>query len=74
VVIPLRLHRAAIARIPNATLEVFPGGHAPFLESPEQFFPSLEKFVARVAPSGGGSGRTASGESDWVAGTLLEDF
>ncbi len=51
VVIPLRLHRAAIARIPDATLEVFPGGHAPFLESPDRFFPSLERFLARVAPS-----------------------
>ena len=52
VVIPLRLHRPAIARIPNATLEVFPGGHAPFLECPDRFFPSLERFLARVAPSG----------------------
>ncbi len=47
-VIPLRLHRAAIRRIPNATLEVFPGGHAPFLESPELFLPSLERFLERT--------------------------
>ncbi len=47
-VIPLRLHRAAIRRIPNATLEVFPGGHAPFLESPELFLPSLTRFLEQI--------------------------
>lgn len=47
-VIPLALVRAAIRRIPGAELEVFPGGHAPFLECPEQFEPALRRFLARV--------------------------
>jgi pimeloyl-ACP methyl ester carboxylesterase len=45
-VLPLRLNRPAIRRIPNARLEVYPGGHAPFLEAPEEFFASLRPFLA----------------------------
>jgi 4,5:9,10-diseco-3-hydroxy-5,9,17-trioxoandrosta-1(10),2-diene-4-oate hydrolase len=48
-VIPLALVRAAIRRIPGAELEIFPGGHAPFLECPERFEPVLRRFLARAA-------------------------
>jgi 4,5:9,10-diseco-3-hydroxy-5,9,17-trioxoandrosta-1(10),2-diene-4-oate hydrolase len=47
-VLPLRLCRPAIRRIPRARLEVFPGGHSPFLEAPERFLPSLERFLDEV--------------------------
>ena len=38
--------RAAIAAFPNATLETFPGGHAAFLETPDAFEASLDRFLA----------------------------
>jgi 4,5:9,10-diseco-3-hydroxy-5,9,17-trioxoandrosta-1(10),2-diene-4-oate hydrolase len=44
--------RAVIERFPNARLEVFPGGHAPFLECPERFLPKLEEFLAAPPASG----------------------
>jgi 4,5:9,10-diseco-3-hydroxy-5,9,17-trioxoandrosta-1(10),2-diene-4-oate hydrolase len=46
----LRLARSlpAIRRIPDARLERFPGGHAPFLECPERFLPALERFLDAV--------------------------
>ena len=39
----------AIRSIPNARVETFPGGHAPFLECPEKFMPSLASFLSEVA-------------------------
>lgn len=50
-VLPLARHRAAIARIPDAHLETFPGGHAPFLECPDAFASRLETFLDRRAPA-----------------------
>jgi 4,5:9,10-diseco-3-hydroxy-5,9,17-trioxoandrosta-1(10),2-diene-4-oate hydrolase len=47
-VLQLRRSLPAIRRIPNARLECFPGGHAPFLECPERFLPSLERFLEEV--------------------------
>ncbi|HKE11190.1 MAG TPA: alpha/beta hydrolase [Myxococcota bacterium] len=44
--------RDAIRRFPNARLELFPGGHAPFLECPELFLPRLEAFLRGVDPCG----------------------
>jgi len=40
--------RPAIARFPNATVETFPGGHAAFLEAPEAFEASLDRFLTRL--------------------------
>ena len=47
-VIPLLLTRRALERIRDAEIVTFPGGHAPFLECPERFFPVLEGFLARA--------------------------
>jgi len=41
--------RAAIGAFPNATLETFPGGHAAFLEVPDAFEASIDRFLARLA-------------------------
>jgi 4,5:9,10-diseco-3-hydroxy-5,9,17-trioxoandrosta-1(10),2-diene-4-oate hydrolase len=41
--------RAGIAAFPNATLETFPGGHAAFLEAPDAFEASLDRFLGRLA-------------------------
>jgi len=49
-VIQLRRNRPAIAAIPNARLELFPGGHAPFLECPDAFMPALAGFLAELPP------------------------
>ena len=38
--------RAAIKQFPNARLEAFSGGHAAFLEAPDEFAQSLERFLA----------------------------
>ncbi len=54
--------RAAIGRFPNATLEMFSGGHAPFLEVPDAFEASIDRFLARL----GGEQRA---DSVRVAGT-----
>lgn len=48
--------RAAIGTFPDATVETFPGGHAAFLEVPEAFEASIDRFLARLAVE-----RTASG-------------
>lgn len=47
-IIQLRRNRPAIARIPHARLELFAGGHSPFLECPDEFERSLEAFLAEV--------------------------
>jgi 4,5:9,10-diseco-3-hydroxy-5,9,17-trioxoandrosta-1(10),2-diene-4-oate hydrolase len=47
-IIQLRRNRPGIARIPNATLELFDGGHAAFLECPEEFARSLAAFLERT--------------------------
>jgi len=47
-VVQLSRNRPAIERIPHARLEVFPGGHSPFLECPDEFESSLETFLAEV--------------------------
>ncbi len=47
-ILQLRRSLPAIRRIPNARIERFPGGHAPFLECPELFLPSLERFLREV--------------------------
>lgn len=44
-VLQLSRNRAAIDAIPGARLETFPGGHAAFLESPDSFEASLERFL-----------------------------
>jgi 4,5:9,10-diseco-3-hydroxy-5,9,17-trioxoandrosta-1(10),2-diene-4-oate hydrolase len=44
--------RDAIGRFPDARLELFPGGHAPFLECPELFLPRLEAFLRALDPRG----------------------
>lgn len=41
--------RAGIGRFPDARLETFPAGHAPHLETPEEFEASVERFLATVA-------------------------
>jgi len=46
--LPLARCREAIGRFPDARLELFPGGHAPFLECPELFLPKLEEFLRAV--------------------------
>jgi pimeloyl-ACP methyl ester carboxylesterase len=43
--LPVARCREAIGRFPDARLELFPGGHAPFLECPELFLPKLEEFL-----------------------------
>ncbi len=52
-VIQLRRSRKAIASIPNARLETFPGGHSPFLECPDAFMPVLAGFLASLPARGG---------------------
>jgi 4,5:9,10-diseco-3-hydroxy-5,9,17-trioxoandrosta-1(10),2-diene-4-oate hydrolase len=48
-ILQLKRCRKAIDRLPDARLELFPGGHAPFLECPALFFPRLEEFLREVA-------------------------
>jgi len=57
-VLQLRRSLPAILRIPSHRLELFPGGHAPFLESPAEFGPVLEDFLSALA-SRPGSAREA---------------
>ncbi len=47
-VLQLRRNLPGIERIPNLRFEVFPGGHAPFLECPDEFCESLERFLDSV--------------------------
>ena len=49
-VLLLRRSRPAIRRIAGARLELFPGGHAPFLECPDEFARVLEGFLADALP------------------------
>lgn len=49
-IVSLARSRAAIEAFPDARLERFPGGHAPFLEVPEAFVAALERFTASLAP------------------------
>ena len=44
-VIPLRYCRPAIERMKQASLTVFKGGHAPFLEQPDAFAEGFQAFV-----------------------------
>jgi 4,5:9,10-diseco-3-hydroxy-5,9,17-trioxoandrosta-1(10),2-diene-4-oate hydrolase len=44
-IIQLRRNLPAIRRFPNARLETFRAGHAPFLETPEAFLQSVERFL-----------------------------
>jgi len=44
-VLQIGRNRRAIEAIPGVRFETFPGGHAPFLESPEAFEASLERFL-----------------------------
>ena len=44
----LGFNRAGIRQFPNARLETFPGGHAPFLESPDAFVELFDAFMAAV--------------------------
>jgi pimeloyl-ACP methyl ester carboxylesterase len=47
-IIPLDSNAPAIARFPRHALEVFDGGHAAFLEDPDNFERQLKKFLATV--------------------------
>jgi 4,5:9,10-diseco-3-hydroxy-5,9,17-trioxoandrosta-1(10),2-diene-4-oate hydrolase len=42
----------AIRRIPGARLELFDGGHAPFLECPDAFAAALREFLDGLPPAG----------------------
>ncbi len=44
--VPLGFCRPAIADMRRATISVFPGGHAPFLEQPQAFVSGFERFAA----------------------------
>jgi 4,5:9,10-diseco-3-hydroxy-5,9,17-trioxoandrosta-1(10),2-diene-4-oate hydrolase len=48
-VIPLRLVQPCIKQMKRATLTLFEGGHAAFLEQPEAFVREFEAFVAGLA-------------------------
>lgn len=47
-VLQLRRSRPAIRAIPKLRFEVFPGGHAPFLECPDAFMPAIESFLSEL--------------------------
>jgi len=47
-ILPLARSREAIGQFPDARVELFPGGHAPFLECPERFLPKLKEFLGEV--------------------------
>lgn len=51
-VLQLRRSRPAIRRIPGARLELFDGGHAPFLECPDAFAATLRAFMTEVERTG----------------------
>lgn len=55
-VLQLRRSRPAIRRIPGARLELFPGGHAPFLECPDAFASTLAAFLEGLPPAGAAAG------------------
>ncbi|HEY0436475.1 MAG TPA: alpha/beta hydrolase [Phenylobacterium sp.] len=52
-VIPLSLCRPAIEAMRQATVSVFAGGHAPFLEQPAAFLAGFESFLGRLEPAEG---------------------
>jgi 4,5:9,10-diseco-3-hydroxy-5,9,17-trioxoandrosta-1(10),2-diene-4-oate hydrolase len=45
-ILQLRRSLPAIRQIPNARLATFAGGHAPFLECPDEFAAEIEPFLA----------------------------
>lgn len=45
---PLWVNRAAIRLLPDARLQTFAGGHAPFLETPDAFDAAFADFVAEL--------------------------
>jgi len=47
-ILQLRRNLPAIRRFPNAKLETFEAGHAPFLETPEASDASLERFLVSL--------------------------
>jgi 4,5:9,10-diseco-3-hydroxy-5,9,17-trioxoandrosta-1(10),2-diene-4-oate hydrolase len=47
-VLQLRRSLPAIRRIPDVRVELFPGGHAPFLECPDEFCRVLERFLDEI--------------------------
>ncbi|MBY0280248.1 alpha/beta hydrolase, partial [Candidatus Binatia bacterium] len=51
-ILQLRRSRPAIRRIPGARLELFDGGHAPFLECPDAFAATLREFLDGLPPAG----------------------
>jgi len=55
-ILQLRRSLPAIERIPTARLELFRGGHAPFLECPDEFARVLESFLEQLGPSTVGCG------------------
>ena len=50
-VIPLFLCRPALRRLKRARIDTFPGGHAPFLEAPEDFARRFLRFAEGLQPS-----------------------
>lgn len=61
-VLQLWRSRPAIRRIPGARLELFDGGHSPFLECPDAFASMLREFLDGLPPTGvdAAAPRTAS--------------
>lgn len=45
-VVPLWLCRPALRRLKRGRIDVFPGGHAPFLEAPDAFVAGFRRFMA----------------------------
>jgi pimeloyl-ACP methyl ester carboxylesterase len=54
-VLQLRRSLPAIRRIPRHRLELFPGGHAPFLEAPDEFAAAALSFLGALASPRSGS-------------------
>jgi len=55
-VIPLRLCQPALARLKNTRLDVFAGGHSPFLEQADEFAVKFDHFAAGLTSAEGGGG------------------
>lgn len=49
-VIPLSLCREALRAMKSVTTDTFSGGHAAFLEAPDEFLRGLEQHLARIGP------------------------
>jgi pimeloyl-ACP methyl ester carboxylesterase len=74
-VLQLRRSLPAIRRIPGARVELFAGGHAPFLECPDEFATTLEAFLAAVWDDGSvraGRGSSAAVLDDPLEGVRVE--